>query len=57
MEATILESHDYRAVPTARTHALSAVVAGLECALLGMLSVGMCGTRVGYYPEKWDLVR
>ena len=56
MEATILESHDYRAVPTARAHALS-VVAGLECALLGMLSVGMCGTRVGYYPEKWDLVR
>ena len=56
MEATVLDSHDYRAVPTARTHALS-VVAGLECALLGMLSVGMCGTRVRYYPEKWDLVR
>ena len=48
MEATVLDSHDYRAVPTARTHALS-VVAGLECALLGMLSVG---TAV----QEWDTI-
>ena len=51
MEATVLDSHDYRAVPTARTHALS-VVAGLECALLGMLSVGTAVYKSGILSQK-----